>query len=255
MSKISIVLLAVIIWCSQLAAQNVISVHTNSTASGDSGTFSVFIKSATTVNGLNFVIRYDQNVIMPFRITPSGGASLLGGSRAALFGDDRMSFVVYDGGTGMLGADSQAIFSVEYVVADSIRDSIATNLMFVEGSAGDSVISLIPFEYEDGIIPISPIVGVKETDAGGPLRFELYQNYPNPFNPSTTVSFVIRNSSLVTLKIYDILGREVSTLVHEVKPPGKYSITWNASSVASGVYFCRMTAASFVDTKKVILMK
>ncbi|MGA2624083.1 MAG: T9SS type A sorting domain-containing protein [Bacteroidota bacterium] len=95
-----------------------------------------------------------------------------------------------------------------------------------------------------------------------PLTYNLDQNYPNPFNPTTTVSFVIGHSSLVTLTVYDILGRQVATLVNEVKPPGEYTVRWNADGVPSGVYFYRLTArptdggqaGRFSDTKKLLLI-
>ncbi len=88
-----------------------------------------------------------------------------------------------------------------------------------------------------------------------PARFELLQNYPNPFNPSTTLSFVIGSSSLVTLKVYDVLGREVATLVNEVKQPGEYSVRWDAAQLSSGVYFARLSAGAFTETKKILLMR
>ena len=90
---------------------------------------------------------------------------------------------------------------------------------------------------------------------GLPARFALEQNFPNPFNPTTTFQFSIATSQLTILKVYDILGREVATLVNEKKSAGKYSVTWNASSMASGVYFYRLEAGSFVETKKLLLLR
>jgi len=83
----------------------------------------------------------------------------------------------------------------------------------------------------------------------------LYQNYPNPFNPSTKIKYSIPHSSFVTLKIYDILGKEVATLVNEEKSVGNYEINFNAKNLSSGVYFYRMQAGSFTDTKKFILLR
>jgi len=88
-----------------------------------------------------------------------------------------------------------------------------------------------------------------------PSNFYLAQNYPNPFNPATTINYSLPKSSFVTIKIYDILGRDVTTLVNENKPIGNYSIQLNASKLVSGVYFYRMTAEDFVQTKKLILLK
>jgi hypothetical protein len=88
-----------------------------------------------------------------------------------------------------------------------------------------------------------------------PKEFALSQNYPNPFNPSTNFKFTVAKAQLVLMKIYDILGREVETLVHEQMMPGTYTVQWNAAHVASGVYFYRLQSGSFVETRKLMLMK
>ena len=88
-----------------------------------------------------------------------------------------------------------------------------------------------------------------------PENFVLEQNYPNPFNPSTTIRYSIKENTLVTLKVYDILGNEVVTLVNEVKPAGKYEISFDASSISSGIYFYKLNAGGFTNTKKMILLK
>ncbi|HTY10208.1 MAG TPA: T9SS type A sorting domain-containing protein [Bacteroidota bacterium] len=88
-----------------------------------------------------------------------------------------------------------------------------------------------------------------------PSVFALEQNYPNPFNPATNVRFTIGSQQFVTLKIYDILGREVSTLVHVIMQAGNYTVPWNASNCSSGIYFYQLKAGDFIQTKKMILMK
>jgi hypothetical protein len=88
-----------------------------------------------------------------------------------------------------------------------------------------------------------------------PEKFSLEQNYPNPFNPSTTFSFAIPHSSFLTLKVYDLLGREVAMLVNEEKTPGTYKVTFDAAELASGVYFYRLQTSGFVATKKLMLVK
>jgi hypothetical protein len=99
-----------------------------------------------------------------------------------------------------------------------------------------------------------------------PKTFSLYQNYPNPFNPSTNIQYAISSRQFVTLKVYDILGDEVATLVNEEKPAGTYEVNFNTSSPpsrqagikhtpSSGIYFYTLTAGSFIETKKMILMK
>ena len=86
-------------------------------------------------------------------------------------------------------------------------------------------------------------------------RFNLDQNYPNPFNPSTTISFSIPSSGFTSLKVYDILGNEVAALVEEEKPAGNYKVSFDASFLSSGTYFYRLSAGSFTEVKKMILIK
>ncbi len=88
-----------------------------------------------------------------------------------------------------------------------------------------------------------------------PLTYSLMQNYPNPFNPSTVIKYQIAKEGHVTLKIYDVLGREVEKLVDEEKPAGNYFVSFNASLLSSGVYFYKITLGNYSDTRKMVLMK
>ncbi len=88
-----------------------------------------------------------------------------------------------------------------------------------------------------------------------PNKYVLYQNYPNPFNPSTVISYQLSALSSVTLKVYDVLGREIETLVSQRQKAGLYQVTFNASRLSSGVYFYRIVAGNFSDTKKLLLLK
>jgi hypothetical protein len=86
-------------------------------------------------------------------------------------------------------------------------------------------------------------------------EYALEQNYPNPFNPSTTIRYQIPNDGLVTLKVYDILGSEVATLVNEQKSTGRYEVNFNAASLASGVYIYKLASGSYIQSKKMLLIK
>lgn len=88
-----------------------------------------------------------------------------------------------------------------------------------------------------------------------PASFSLLQNYPNPFNPSTNISFSLLSRSLVTLKVFDLLGREVATIISDELPTGNYTRQWNAANIPSGVYFYRLQAGSFIETKKLVLLR
>lgn len=96
---------------------------------------------------------------------------------------------------------------------------------------------------------------VKETSSAIPERFALMQNFPNPFNPTTQIPFSIRSSGLVSLKVFDLMGREVAKLVHESLPPGTYETSFDASGLASGVYYYRLEAGAFMQTKKLVLVR
>ncbi len=85
--------------------------------------------------------------------------------------------------------------------------------------------------------------------------FTLDQNYPNPFNPSTTISYAVPTNSFVSLKVYSILGTEVASLVNETQAAGRYTVRFTATQLSSGVYFYRIVAGNFVDTKKLTLLK
>jgi hypothetical protein len=97
--------------------------------------------------------------------------------------------------------------------------------------------------------------GVKNESASIVKSFDLQQNYPNPFNPSTSISYKESKEGFVSLKVYDMIGREVATLVNEVKHTGNYSIDWNAAGMCSGIYFYKMQTGSFSATRKMLLVK
>lgn len=96
---------------------------------------------------------------------------------------------------------------------------------------------------------------VNEDGVTNPNTFELSQNYPNPFNPSTVISYSLGNAEKVELKVYDLLGREVQTLVNSIQNPGSYSVTFSAHNLSSGVYFYKLTAGGFTSIKSMILVK
>lgn len=88
-----------------------------------------------------------------------------------------------------------------------------------------------------------------------PIKFELSQNYPNPFNPVTNISFSIPEDSFVTLKIYNMLGNEVATILNKDMESGEHLVKFNASSLSSGIYFYMLKADNNVATKKLVLLK
>ena len=101
----------------------------------------------------------------------------------------------------------------------------------------------------EGIVLSNPVEGVVATS------YKLDQNYPNPFNPTTMITYSIPKESQVSLIIYDVMGREVTELINERQSAGSYEVEFNASSIASGTYFYKLTAGEFVSVKKMTLLK
>jgi hypothetical protein len=141
---------------------------------------------------------------------------------------------------------------------DSVTFSVASNV-----SVGVYTVTLIGTPQQPGTIVksvnvkinVKPISGVENTGDALPKEFSLAQNYPNPFNPSTVIRFSIPSNTHVMMKIYNMQGQEVGLLVNESLPVGTYTAHWNASNLPSGVYYCRLTAGTFIDTKKMLLVR
>jgi hypothetical protein len=118
---------------------------------------------------------------------------------------------------------------------------------FIRGWAGTNTGKISMFN--------EAVIGIINNNHEIPKEFLLSQNYPNPFNPTTIINYQIPKAGDVKLAVYDMLGREVMVLVNEFKPAGNYNIEFNASNLSSGVYFYRIEAGSFVNTKKMVLVK
>jgi hypothetical protein len=99
------------------------------------------------------------------------------------------------------------------------------------------------------------ITGISDKPATSPTGYSLLQNYPNPFNPNTIIRYQVKRDENVTIKIYNTFGQEISTLVNEEKNAGAYEVTFNAINISSGIYFYQIKAGSFVQTKKMVLLK
>jgi hypothetical protein len=105
------------------------------------------------------------------------------------------------------------------------------------------------------ILPIEIFTDINETNYATPAEFELMQNYPNPFNPTTSIKYAIGSRQFVSLKVYDVLGNEIATLVNEEKPAGIYEIEFRGNNITSGIYFYTLSTGNFLSTKKMILLK
>jgi len=152
-------------------------------------------------------------------------------------------------------------------IAQSSNESVVTTavsgstLQLTPVGIGDAVVTVTAqdLQYNDFFAYSFPIniglTDVQSKDQELPTDFSLSQNYPNPFNPSTTIKFGLPKESNVVLKVYNILGEEVATLVNNVMPAGYHIINFDATKLASGMYIYRIQASDFVQVKKMLLMK
>jgi len=110
------------------------------------------------------------------------------------------------------------------------------------------------FDMSDNVFSIDIVSDVDEKNQN-PLEFNLAQNYPNPFNPSTTIKYAVATTSFVSIKVYDMIGQEVASLVNEMKDAGTYEVKFDGKNLASGVYIYKMSADNFTSVKKLNLLK
>lgn len=170
--------------------------------------------------------------------------------------DTLVVIVVYDRTVNVFGRErrqwgfweqsSRSSFYVLYEVTDSLG---LTVLQFEPG---------IHFRLMGCVVngvQYGTISGIARTDSLSPKRFVLQQNFPNPFNPSTKIVFTVGMRQFVTLKVYDLLGKEVANLVNEELEAGSYEILWDARHFANGAYHYKLQAGNFIDAKKLLILK
>ena len=127
---------------------------------------------------------------------------------------------------------------------------------YMDGITGCSTASVNTVTARPNVcFTMSTVTGANNQYTEVPTKYELSQNYPNPFNPVTKINFALPKQGFVTLKIYDVLGREVKTLVNEIKSAGQYSVDFNASEFSSGVYFYKLETNGFSNIKRMMLIK
>ena len=165
--------------------------------------------------------------------------------------DDSVSIYLFDAsapppisepGTPTLGPFSAGSSSEISPGSINLRQFLATQGIIVDGILVSTLWSDV-------------VTDVINAEIINPVEFKLTQNFPNPFNPSTKIKYSIPQSSNVIIKVLDILGNEIETLVNEQKNTGTYEITWYAENLPSGVYFYQLRAGSFVETKKMVLLR
>ena len=162
------------------------------------------------------------------------------------------NYEIYYKGSTDNGINWGADYRLTYAALFSGRPSVA-----VSGSS----VHVVWYDGREGNDEIyykrnpTGITGLENIESEIPNEFILEQNYPNPFNPSTSIQYQVFSNTKVSLIIYDVLGNKVATLVNEEKPAGNYEVNWNASNLSSGVYYYKLQAGPFIETKKMILLR
>jgi photosystem II stability/assembly factor-like uncharacterized protein len=231
------------------------------------------------------------DILFPFDTQTGYALSSNGGqsnSKILKTTDGGDSWIITDAGTtSVLSEISFPTPQVGYIAADGIYGAYPAN--FLKTTDGGSTWNIVGVPYGNSLksvcfpngVDTGYVVGnlsgaiLKTFNGGGTITsifdlpveqtvsdYTLFQNYPNPFNPSTKIKFTIPNvtlseveGSLVTLKVYDVLGNEIATLVDEEKPAGVYNVQFKMNNVSSGIYFYQLRAGDFLETKKMVLMK
>jgi photosystem II stability/assembly factor-like uncharacterized protein len=173
---------------------------------------------------------------------------------SSINGKDVTSFVVSQTSAYYAGSSDRGIS----VSTDRGLSWRSANIGLTDSSVTSLLIDKKGYLYaatDNGLFMSTGIVTGYREGTRGPSSFSLSQNYPNPFNPTTAISYKLSSLTHITLKVYDVLGREVATLIDEVRPPGDYSVQFDGSRLPSGVYFYRFAAGNFVQIRKMVLIK
>lgn len=166
------------------------------------------------------------------------------------FINSRIGWVVGNYGTIFQTSDFGNSWVIQQQIVVDQRPPILESIFMVKENEGWIV-------GEDGLILKykGDITNIESSFEVTPSDFKLFQNYPNPFNPTTTISFQLPEQSEVTIKVFNLLGREVATLLDEIKPAGLHKIEFNASELTSGIYFYQLRAGDYIETRKFILLE
>lgn len=185
----------------------------------------------------------------------SGGSNFVPAITNAIVGDtitfewvDGNHTTTCDGSTGT----SRPVGAAPWDEPMTSSDPLFSYVITVAGTYNYKCIPHFPMMV--GTIEAT-ISSITQTSSSFPEVYSLNQNFPNPFNPSTSIKFDIANTGFVNIKVYDNLGKEVSTLVNENLSAGSYQVNWNAAGLTSGIYFYRLETSDYVATKKMLLVK
>ncbi len=215
------------------------------TSTNLNGVFSSDAKTATIVGDAGTILRTNDGGGVWIKQQSSTknrlhGVWFVGSKLGLVVGDGGIMLRTTDGGGTWVSQRSGTFNALNAVCfTDAQRGTIVGDYGTILRTVSSDIVSGVGSSYG------SPV----------PNRYALNHNYPNPFNPSTAIGYQLMANTFVTLKVYDLLGREIATLVNEVHAAGFYTVRWNASSMPSGVYLYRLQTRDFVETKKMLLLK
>jgi hypothetical protein len=214
--------------------------------------------SNSNVEIITNIVRTENNIIIPIELKNVN--NVLSANIALSYNDGLGEFIGYN----------KTNISNNFEVLTNYKDGVLyISMVSIEGMSEDGKLIVLKFRAKGekfDVQFVSFVLNEEEFEVSNglvsnlPKKFALYQNYPNPFNPETVIKFDLPKSSDIILKIYNVLGQEVRTLINERKPAGYYSVKWDSKNnngvpVSSGIYLYRLKAGEFVLTRKMILIK
>jgi len=200
------------------------------------------------IGSFKFTVKFDTSILNWLRIYK------LNDQIDSLYVSNKKGTVtmVGEGPSGISLPNDSTLFSMMFYIKN--LDTSEVNFIKDSSNILDINDSILTVEYEN--CQISTIDNIDCVENNNKIyNYYVSQNYPNPFNPTTTIKYEIPKANFVTIKVFNILGKEVASLVNENKKAGDYNVEFNANKLSSGVYFYRIKAGSFVETKKLILLK
>jgi hypothetical protein len=217
---------------------------------GDTVSIPVIATGLLDLSGLQWVVDYDSERLRLLKITTTAATRSFSMLRKNV---GQSSAAVEMSCSAPVVLDSAAIADISLIVLPHAEGRAVVKIQNVYVMSG-AARPMSVMNTENGTIDLTPTT-VKGIENSLPVSFALSQNYPNPFNPATTIEFSIPQRSHVTVEVFDLLGRKLATLANETMGPGRYNRVFNASANASGIFFYRIQAGDFIQTRKMILMK
>jgi len=210
-----------------------------------------------TVSPANGISLIAEDPATNANINLSNNANYFDMTTTSIMGDTCVSLNIQQLLTGTSFALSSGSYWLGTMKFNYLSPDCCINMRFLTNSAvfngiGTALINPTDWTYTD---PPPCIVEVENNIKEIPTKYTLSQNYPNPFNPSTSIKYTMPKSGFVSLKVYDILGREIANLVNQYKQAGTYIVDFNASALTSGMYFYKIETNDFVAVKKMVLVK